>query len=75
MSLPKVPPKISRTVLTWWPTGDGSSLSFSHAIYCVGPACPTRSPCRGASRGGPLACRRRARDGCACGGRSSGRRP
>eukprot|EP00966_Prymnesium_polylepis_P277257 6406331-Prymnesium_polylepis.1 len=32
----------------------------------VVPACPTRSPCRGAGWGGPLACRRRARDGCAC---------
>eukprot|EP00966_Prymnesium_polylepis_P106234 2460698-Prymnesium_polylepis.1 len=31
MSLPKVPPKISRTVLPWWPTWDGSSLPFSHA--------------------------------------------
>eukprot|EP00966_Prymnesium_polylepis_P003315 76083-Prymnesium_polylepis.1 len=39
MSLPKVPPKMSRTVLTWWPMWGGSSFALSHAML-RGPTLP-----------------------------------
>eukprot|EP00966_Prymnesium_polylepis_P269790 6232317-Prymnesium_polylepis.1 len=66
---------MSRMVLTWWPTWDGSSFALSHAML-GGPSLPD-SAHMSRSRSGRLGgmCRQRGRDGCACGWRACARRP